>query len=265
MFMKCLLKAFPRLLQFAHFLVRIQDRLIIRTVTFGFSRMLNTVPLERRGTIYGGWWSPVEYISSTSKRVLVSAGLGFDTSFDKEMILSGYSVIGLDPGIDSCTQAVKDLENLGPFKILNKGISTFVGVENFFEPKLANHKSWSTLNIGKTKDSSKHYFEVTSIDQLFKDFTDLAEADFKFLKMDVEGAELAILENASNGVFRFDFIGIEMDFLSLIPFLNIRKRVHHVIRARRIMNRFKENGFILVLTENFNFFWSKRIQGMSVT
>jgi FkbM family methyltransferase len=252
-----LLKKSPRLVQFAQLLVRIQDRLIIRIVTWGFSRMLNSLALERRGSVYGGWWTPVHDLSSASKRVLVSAGLGFDTSFDKAMILSGYSVIGLDPGIDSCGQAEKDLQNLGKSWILNKGISTFVGVENFFEPKLTNHQSWSTLNIGNTKDLSKRYFEVTSIDQLFKDFEELSEADFKFLKMDIEGAELDILENTPNAVFRFDFIGIEMDFLSLIPFLDIRKRVNHVVRARKIMKRFDENGLSLVLTENFNFFWSR--------
>jgi hypothetical protein len=81
-----------------------------------------------------------------------------------------------------------------------------------------------------------------------------------FVKMDIEGAELAILKDTFSDVEEFDFIGIEMDFLSLIPFLALRKRIRGVREARKILRKFEEGQFALVHTENFNFFWEKRIQ-----
>ena len=75
--------------------------------------------------------------------------------------------------------------------------------------------------------------------------------------MDIEGGELAILENSFSEVERFDFVAIEMDFLSLVPFLSITKRLNRIKRAKLILASFENCGFQLVLVENFNFFWLK--------
>jgi FkbM family methyltransferase len=246
-----------QLLRVAHRLVDIQNILTKSIVVMGFRDFQKKLYLERVGTVYGGWWSPVQTSSDVARMVLISAGLGFDTSFDKEMARRGYFVIGLDPSLASCQLARSNLGEFSGVRVLNKGLSTYVGQQVFYEPKKDND-SWSTLNLHEAEVSASQSFEVTTLDQLFSENTELENADFRFLKMDIEGSELSILENNISSMGRFDFIGIEMDFLSLIAFLNIRTRVSHIIRARRILKAFKIMGYSLVKTENFNFFWKKK-------
>ena len=75
------------------------------------------------------------------------------------------------------------------------------------------------------------------------------------LKLDIEGAESEIMKKLFTSDYKFDFIGIEMDFLSLIPFLAIHRRLRAIFTARQNMEIFKSAGYAFVLKENFNFFW----------
>ena len=247
-----------QLLRVANRLVDIQNALTRSIVVMGFKEFQKKLDLKRVGSIYGGWWSPELASSDETNMVLISAGLGFDTSFDKEMARRGYFVIGLDPSLASCQLAIRNLDDFSGVRIINKGLSTYVGQQVFYEPKKDND-SWSTLNLHEAQLSDSKSFEVTTLDQLFSEITELQNADFRYLKMDIEGSELAILENNISSMGRFDFIGIEMDFLSLISFLNIRLRVSNIVRARRILKSFTIMGYSLVKTENFNFFWIKKV------
>ena len=55
--------------------------------------------------------------------------------------------------------------------------------------------------------------------------------------------------------YKFDFIAIEIDFLSLIPFLNFGQRIRMIKEARDALRNFHSSGYQLVECENFNFFW----------
>ena len=47
---------------------------------------LASANLTRLGSPYGGWWVPIEKIGDVNVScLLLSAGLGFDVSFDQEM------------------------------------------------------------------------------------------------------------------------------------------------------------------------------------
>jgi hypothetical protein len=52
----------------------------------------------------------------------------------------------------------------------------------------------------------------------------------------------------------FTFLGVELDFLALIPFTNLRKRLSKIRAARAIFGMLEDAGFNLVLSEDFNFF-----------
>ena len=81
-----------------HFLVKIQNLVVLKIVTFGFMSVNDYAPLIRLGSNYGGWWIPKSILEDNSKsRVLISAGLGFDVTFDKALLDAGFEVIGLDP------------------------------------------------------------------------------------------------------------------------------------------------------------------------
>lgn len=66
-----------------HTLVQIQNKLMFRIVLFKLSDGIGIISLERFGTAYGGWWVPKVASHTSASKLLVSAGLGFDTSFDE--------------------------------------------------------------------------------------------------------------------------------------------------------------------------------------
>ena len=76
-----------------------------------------------------------------------------------------------------------------------------------------------------------------------------------YLKMDIEGAEVKVIPQICKSAQKLDFLGIELDFLSLIPFLELKKRVVSVLLARKFLRDFDSAGYKLVRTDNFNFFW----------
>lgn len=248
---------FRPILNVAHFLVSSQNQLTRTFVIRGFLDSKSSSTLERIGTPYGGWWAPVLPTGIHKRKFLLSAGLGFDTSFDLGMAERGFFIAGLDPLSECCDAASKSLDQYHDVRIINKGISVFDGSQEFFEPKNPNHDSWSTINAQEVKGSTVRLFEVISIETLFSEIQEFQNADYRFLKMDIEGAELEILEKALSKLTLFDFIGVEMDFLSLIPFMHIKKRVTRVIKARRILKSLSDCGYDLIKVDNFNFFWSK--------
>jgi len=248
----------PIALKSAHLAVLIQNYITRVCATSGYLSKKKEPPLERIGTSYGGWWAPILEANSKQKKFLLSAGLGFDTSFDVGMSERGYFVVGLDPLPECCEAARKSLIQSNNVLIINKGLAVFEGQQNFYEPKNPEHDSWSTINVQEVPGSMSRIFDVTSILRLHQDITDFAGADYRYLKMDIEGAELEILEESLAELCVFDFIGIEMDFLSLIPFINLRKRVKRIVKARKILKNLQLAGYELIKLDNFNFFWSKR-------
>jgi FkbM family methyltransferase len=174
------------------------------------------------------------------------------------MLGRGFTVIGLDPLIECCTRAEREFNALGDSKVLNLGISTFTGEQSFFQPKNPSHDSWSTINVQEVTSGEVLTFQVISLADLISRFPQIRSSVFTYLKMDIEGAELAILKNSFKEVAGFNFVGIEIDFLSLIPFLAYKKRVRGIFEARKILKGFKKSDFNLLHTENFNFFWEKR-------
>lgn len=248
---------FSILRKFAHLLVATQNKAVIWITTIGKRSAIGSVALSRLGTEYGGWWVPRELDLWPSPKVLVSAGLGFDVTFDKEMLERNFFVIGLDPLKECCDHAARELGSPPSLEILNQGISTFTGKQFFYEPRISHHDSWSTINAQEVINPKSIEFNVVSMSDLWTTHEVLDSARFKYLKMDIEGAELAILEKNLSEVLCFDFIAIEMDFLSLLPFRATKKRINRVARARRILEQFEVKGFSLIHTENFNFFWCR--------
>jgi FkbM family methyltransferase len=246
-----------KLLAAAHLAVQIQNNITRFCVTSGYLLKKRENLLERIGTSYGGWWAPILDSGSKHKKFLLSAGLGFDTTFDKGMAERGFFVLGLDPLIECCDEAQKALGDHKNMLILNKGLATFEGHQTFYEPRNPNHDSWSTINVQEVSGSVSRVFEVISISSLLRDIPEFVGADYRYLKMDIEGAELDILEKTHTDLEVFDFVGIEMDFLSLIPFANLRTRYQRIIKARAILKSFQSAGFDLIKLDNFNFFWSK--------
>jgi FkbM family methyltransferase len=237
-------------------LVAIQNWITVQITIFGFYSKSSQDELLRLGSDYGGWWLPKAAVSNNhSLKVAISAGLGFDISFDKALLQAGFEVIGLDPLEECIDHANSSLQGFDGFSSLRKGLWKTTGVQNFFPPKISTHDSWSIKNMQNSSASAVKSFEVISLEDLFGMYPKLKESDYRILKMDIEGSELEVMKSLTTFKYKFDFIGIEIDFLSLIPFLQIRNRMKMIANARALLMDFNSIGYRLVKTENFNFFW----------
>ena len=79
------------------------------------------------------------------------------------------------------------------------------------------------------------------------------------LKMDIEGAERFLFEEIELNLNRLDFIGIELDFIHLLPFLKFIERIKLILEARKMIITLRELGVFLIFNEGFNFFWINKI------
>jgi len=239
-----------------HILVWLQNKVMFQLVLYKNRGELGSSALMRFGSAYGGWWVPIEAEKGFEGRALVSAGLGFDTSFDEVMLERGWSVLGLDPLSECCTLAKKKLNRFSKFQVLNVGLSVADGHQTFFQPKNLIHDSWSTINAQAVVNPVSINFPVVSLKQLIATNKMLSDAEYRYLKMDIEGAELALFQESIDAFEGYDFLGVELDFLSLIPFRELRLRVRRIRYMRRILHDLKHNGWNLVHVENSNFFGS---------
>ncbi len=237
-------------------LVRLQNFLMFQAVLFLNRKQLGSIYLERFGSVYGGWWVPAEIQGRAQTKTLVSAGLGFDTSFDEALLERGWSVIGIDPLEECCEFATKNLGRFPKIQILNVGLSVKDGFQNFYQPKNPIHDSWSTINAQFVVDPLSQQFPVISLKKIARNEA-VVGADFRYLKMDIEGAELALFQESKTDLLGYDFLAVEIDFLSLIPFRKFRLRIRRVWYMRRILRELKLDGWALVHVEKSNFFWGR--------
>ena len=239
-----------------HFMVAIQNNIVNRIVTFGYKQDNSNVTMVRLGTVYGGWWIPKTLIEKNDdKRVAISVGIGHDVSFDKELLSSGFTVIALDP-LEHCVSfAREELKEFAKIHIENLGLASFSGEERFFAPKNESHDSWSSTNSQITEHDRSILFQVISLSDLLTKYETQTINATSILKMDIEGAESRIIPSLCALKFSFDYVAIEMDFLSLIPFVQLQKRVRNIREARFLLKRMRIRGYHLILRENFNYFW----------
>jgi FkbM family methyltransferase len=230
--------------------------LVLRIVTFGFISRKVDADLVRLGSSYGGWWVPNFVLENRSmNRVLISAGLGFDVTFDEALLAAGFEVIGMDPLEESVFFANQQLGKFIKFTAINKGLWAATGFEKFYPPKNSFHDSWSTTNIQNAPKNMYEEFPVMSIEDLTVEYPQIIEADFVILKMDIEGSEIEVLQDLKVISHAVHYLAVEFDFLSLIPFRSLKIRIKSITKARQILSKIQAEGFRLIKIENFNMFW----------
>ena len=240
----------------SHIMVAQQNKIVNKLVTFGYKLDKCSDGMVRLGTIYGGWWIPKTLIRKTGeKKVAISVGIGHDVSFDKELLLSGFTVIALDPLEECVSFAREELKGFPSIHLENLGLASFSGEERFFAPKHIGHDSWSSTNSQITEHDQSALFQVISLPDLLTKYETQTTNAKSILKMDIEGAESKIIPSLYNLGYSFDYVAIEMDFLSLIPFVQVRKRAKTIREARFLLKKMNDRGYKLILRENFNYFW----------
>ena len=79
------------------------------------------------------------------------------------------------------------------------------------------------------------------------------------LKMDIKGAERFLFKEIELNLNRPDFIGIELDYIHLLPFLKFIERIKLILEARKTITILRKLGLLLIFNDDLNFFWINEI------
>lgn len=217
-------------------------------------------PLKRLGSVYGGW----TFVAEPALRgaTIVSAGLGEDASFDVEIARDqGAKVLLVDPTpraiahyraiaprlgrprerdyADGGRQPVAayPLDGVAPdrLSLVERALWTEVATLKFYEPSNSDHVSHSLTNFQNDYRTDTPAIEVesTTLPDLMRD---AGITELQLLKLDIEGAEIAVLSDMLDRGLRPRQLLIEFDEL-----MNRTRR--SLIRWREMDRRLRGSGY----------------------
>jgi len=192
--------------------------------------------LIRLGSEYGGWVIPASL--ANEKSICYCAGVGEDITFDLALIERfGCTVHAFDPTPEAHAH-VESLEHLpDKFKYHRFGVWSEDTTLKFFAPRNPEADiSHSALNLGGTEK----YFEgqVRSIRSIM---SELGQDQIDLLKLDIEGAEHAVLNHLECEAIWPHVLCIEFDQPCAIS--TIRRRIQMLA----------SHEYSVVATERWNF------------
>ena len=226
------------------------------------------MPLERLGTGYGGWWCCAQWLAPG--QVALCAGAGEDVSFDVALNAKfGLRVLCVDP----TPRAVRHLSGLleaavagGGYAVEGgRGCYDLTGFEparfepvaaalwnadgtlRLYAPQDPSHVSHSALNLQHTAQ----FIEVPSR-RVASLLAERGLRDLAVFKLDIEGAEYAVLDDLVAGDVRPAQVLVEFDELHSPLSPLALDRVARRIRALRAA------GYALVAAERCNFVFVRR-------
>ena len=211
----------------------------------------------RLGTNYGGYFMPTDLLFSQKEKVLISGGLGFDISFDLALIEAGFTVIGVEPIAESIQYVEETISTLGilnRYELVPRAISDHTGHEEFRAPlESKNYHWWANQN-----SSSDNFKTATFPCISIKEVSEIAQSRGNLIvcKFDIEGHEIRVIESVLKNDIKFDWLMIEMDYLNLVRTHQFPKKFYRAIKVRFLMVKMNRAGYLFVLNEGFNFFWS---------
>jgi FkbM family methyltransferase len=198
------------------------------------------VGLEKIGTAYGGWVVPTALIDSTWR--VYSGGVGEDVSFDLGLIERfGCDVVALDPTPRAIAFAQPIAAREPHFRFLPVGLWSSDTVQRFFAPRDPTHVSHSVMNLQGTSD----WFEA-QCRTIQSVMTELGDTSIDLLKLDIEGAEHAVLASVLGSGIRPKVVCFEVD------------QPVGPLRLLRTMRLVRDHGYDLVAIDGWNFTFLQR-------
>jgi FkbM family methyltransferase len=151
------------------------------------ARPAHATPTTRLGSHYGGWWIPQGVLDQSS--ICYLAGVGEDASFD--VALSRHlncKVWAMDP----TPRSIEFSRSLPPEQIefLPVGLWDEDQKIKLYGPRNESHVSHSALNIQATERFIEA--EVRTVATLMRQ---LGHDHLDLLKLDIEGAEMRVIDN----------------------------------------------------------------------
>lgn len=231
------------------YLARARNALADRFARLLVGTSTESISLRRVGSDYGGFWVPEFLLAETDSGVLISAGLGGDVSFDKEMRGLGYRVIALDPIPECAYFARRELGDEGVV-VLQAGLWSSDGALTFYAPRVEDHDSWSAINIQQTSADRARQFEVLSLQTIFERYPDQARSHPKILKMNTEGGEAEVLTHLLVAPIDFDAILVHLESISQVRLRSPWRFMMQCAASVSTLRGLRRQGFRLARSEN---------------
>ena len=145
---------------------------------------------EHYGTEYGGWVVCPTIVNKDN--IVYSCGVGEDISFDLELIAKfGCNVYAFDPTPKSI-KWIRFQKLPKEFHFYEYGIADYDGTATFYPPKNPNYASYTIIpqKLGPQKNIVASVFRLKTIMKILK------HTKIDILKIDIEGAEYAVIKDA---------------------------------------------------------------------
>jgi FkbM family methyltransferase len=191
--------------------------------------------IVRLGTDYGGWRVPADLLGPGA--ICYCAGAGEDISFDLGLIARfGCHVWCFDPTPRSVAYVQRAAGDESRLHFQPLGLWSERSVQRFYSPADPAHVSHSIVNLRGTEA----YFEA-ECDRLSSIMQANGHDRLDLLKLDIEGAEYAVLDTlAEDGVFP-SILAVEFD--QPVP----------LSRVAGAVRRIKSWGYELVAIDRWNY------------
>ena len=188
----------------------------------------------------GGWTIPREFLNEHS--ICYCVGCGEDITFDLELIRKySCAVFAFDPTPRSIAHVAKHAAHLANYRLSEFAIWDREEVVKFYAPRKKTRVSHSITNLDGTED----YFEVPT-KTLKQVFDENGHTAITLLKMDIEGAEHAVIRTIVENNLPIEVLCVEFDELAGIT-------PERVARIRRSIQSLLDFGYHYFWIEGPNF------------
>ncbi len=211
---------------------------------FWMSSRGNARQVLRLGSAYGGWVVPADRFNERS--VCYCAGCGEDITFDLALIAQfGCPVYGIDPTPRAIDFVQAETADEPRYRLLPIGLWSANETVRFYAPQDDKHVSHSITNMQLTEK----YFEA-EVRTLAAVMAEHGHTELSLLKLDIEGAELEVLESVLDDSIDIDVLCVEFDCLTdRSPAMRTR--------LRALLERLRRAGYQLFWLEGRNFTFTK--------
>lgn len=222
--------------------------------------------MKRLGTAYGGWFIPDD-IKLNENSVVYSVGVGEDVSFDlKLQMLTNCNILLIDPTHRAKIHydEIKDYLNTRKFifsgdiqrDYMNEIKDVSINIEKM---KLIDIGLWDEKTTLKFyKQHNKKYVSQSLMENMFSDNYDMVEVDtlsnimkennhnyIDLLKLDIEGAEIKVLNNMVKHEIFPKYLLVEFD-------LYLKRKDKNGETMRLIDDLTSKYGYKILKNDNYN-------------
>lgn len=202
------------------------------------TRISTRSDLCRIGSSYGGWIVPTGLLGADA--ICYCAGVGEDITFDLGVIERfGCSVYAFDPTPRAAAHVATHAALEPRFHFAPVGLWSSDEVKRFYAPANAAHVSHSVLNLQRTD----RYFDAPCrrISGLMRE---RGHTRLDLLKLDIEGAEYAVLDSVLDDALDVGILCVEFDEVQHRLTPSILRRI------ARSLDRLLAHGYQIVAADD---------------